>query len=132
MATLELCDLCNSKVKRQFTRVSIVGKVQLYEGNPPPPPEGFKYREDEDKAGVRLMKVWDEFGKYKGMVQYLDKPKKVKEVSISYDLCETCGQKLVGMLESLRRHYHLEEKEIAVLEQPKKFLLPDWSDEDDS
>ena len=114
MAKLSLCDLCNGKVKRDFIEVSIRGRVQLYDGEPPPPPPGFSYREESNKS--KLVKIWDEFGRYQGTIQYCDKPQKDKRIQVGYELCEGCGQKLMGLLETLRRKYHLEQKEIELME----------------
>lgn len=123
MATLELCDLCNGKVKRDFIKVEITGSIQLYEGNPPELPKGFKYREGET-ATKRLMKTWDAFGNYQGAVEFVDKPPKHKHMRITYELCENCGQKLANMLEGLRRQYHLENKEVELIGNPSKAQWP--------
>ena len=127
MANLKLCDVCNSAVKRDFVKVSISGVLQLYEGSPPPAPDGFTYKEETKQAS--LVKVWDEYGKFKGAVQYCDKPDKFKEMRIGYELCEQCAQKLFSMLEGARKKYHLEQKEVELLEKKGYWGLPFLEDE---
>ena len=115
MATLELCDLCNGKIKQEFFYIKLQGKLTLIDGEVPPPPEGFKYVEDSNRKGEGIVKSWDSFGNYLGQVQFVRKPEKEKKVSINYEVCESCAQKLMNMLETLRRHYHLESKKIEFI-----------------
>ena len=118
MATLELCDLCNSKVKRDFIRLFLNGKIQLFEGSPPPAPDGFKYAEDESEKGKSYKKVWDHFGRLVSETYYLPIPKKHRDIEIRYDICEMCAQRLIAMFEDIRQRYHLEQKEIKLLDEP--------------
>ena len=130
MAVLSLCDLCGGKVKMDFIKVDITGKVRLYDGEPPAPPPGFKYRDTEDGKS-KIVKRWDEFGNYLGQTEYVERPKKIKNVRVVYDLCEGCGQKLTNLLEHLRQKKHLEAKEVELLGDTTSPTLLDFLDDDE-
>jgi len=119
VATLELCDLCAGKVKTRMAHIDLRGQLKNFIGPLPPAPEGFKYKDDADKNSygkVTYKKVWDEYGRIISEAKFIDPPKRYKEVSINYDLCENCFDKFVLMLESIKKQYHLEATEINLIE----------------
>ena len=132
MAILELCDLCNSKVKNNFIKVSIEGRITLIKGKVPPAPPGFVYADEINKPkGQTFFKVWDSFGKPILELNVMEKPDRHKQVKIDYELCETCGDKLIRMLEAIRKQYHIEQKKIESLERdysPRLNLLDYFGD----
>lgn len=132
MAIQKLCDLCNCAVKKDFVSLSMIGKIQLYKGEPPPPPEGFEYQTQETGPKT-FMKYWDAYGNVIREVKLVGKPPKHREVCIRYDLCEKCAEKFGAMLEHLRRQYHLEKKEIEYLDKqywPNPFKMLGFDDGD--
>ena len=121
MAVIKKCDLCNGVVKKKFNEIIMQGEIETWEGRMPPAPEGFKYRENESEKGKSFIKVWDQYGKVVHELRLIKKPEKWKRVRVSYEICSTCLQKFLGILEHLRQHYHLEQKEIEVIERPWKW-----------
>jgi len=132
MATLELCDLCGGKVQREFVNLTMRGRMQMYDGKPPEPPAGFKYAENETENCKTFIKTWDAYGKVISEIRMMPKPPKWRQIQVKYDLCEDCSSKMMMLLEQLRSKYHLEQKEIQMLDAPRQnpwFMLgfdEDW------
>lgn len=128
MATIELCDLCGGKAKHSLASVTLRGHIAQYKGNQPPPaPDGFKYKEDDISNGfgkVSYEKVWDAVGRVIKETKYITPPKKWKEVEIKYDLCENCFDKFLLLLQSIKRKYHLQDTEIKLIEDKNIFHNP--------
>ena len=96
----------DGKVKSDFMKVNISGVVTLIDGKLPDPPEGFKYASEMERGkGATFYKAWDHFGKVITEINFIPEPERYKNVSVAYEVCEVCGQKLMLVLENLRKKY---------------------------
>lgn len=124
MATIELCDLCNGKAKRELASINLRGTIPAFKGPIPPPPPGFKYNAEDVKNSsgkITYEKVWDHFGSVLKETRYIQPPKKFKGIEVKYDLCELCFEKFLFMLESIKKKYHLEATEMKLIEDNNNF-----------
>lgn len=137
MATIELCDMCAGKAKSALSSISLRGKLPAFKGQAPELPQGFRYSDEVEKNKFGKMsykKVWDEYGRIISETRYIERPKKWKEIEISYDLCELCFEKFIAMLESIKRQYHLEQTEVNLIEDKtwkNPFSLLGYNDDDE-
>lgn len=120
MATIDLCDLCGGKVKVRTSSIKMQGQIKQFHGAPPPPPDGFKYSDEQQKNShgkISYKKVWDHFGNLVSETKYIEPPKRYKAVEVGYDLCENCFDKFILMFETIKKQYHLEKTEMKLIEE---------------